>query len=360
MKKAPKQEVMSLVEAAERGDIIATLRAQIREKEGLLRKYREDRGGLIEVARSIAEAVKAVSPYPAHKFKVPEHSSSEIVAVANISDLHVGEVTRPAETGGFGAFNHDIAQARFFSYVDSLIAWVTLNRRSYTIRELRILGIGDYVSGDIHAELKATNEFPLPVQTARSGAMIAEGVRRLAQHFERVVFEGVGADNHGRLQPKPQAKQKATNNMSYLVQALVAAYLSDHKNVKLIQHEDMAPLVDIAGHGVIVTHGDTMKGVLGIPYYGMERAKSREASRRMLSRTAFSYMNIGHWHVPGLISGNIIVNGSLSGTTEFDHSCGRHSDPCQVSYLMHPVHGMFNFTAWRFPVRKDETDAWRK
>ena len=54
------------------------------------------------------------------------------------------------------------------------------------------------------------------------------------------------------------------------------------------------------------------------------------------SRTTFSTL------VASFIEGMTIVNGSLSGTSEFDHSCGRHASPCQVAYLMHGKHGLFN------------------
>src|SRR6266581_4307027 len=60
----------------------------------------------------------------------------------------------------------------------------------------------------------------------------------------------------------------------------------------------------------------------------------------------FDYMSVGHWHVPGVVSGNILINGSLSGTDEFDHGCGRHAPPAQVSFLVHPKHKIFGWTAW--------------
>jgi hypothetical protein len=55
------------------------------------------------------------------------------------------------------------------------------------------------------------------------------------------------------------------------------------------------------------------------------------------------------------------MNGSLSGTTEFDHSCGRHAAPAQTSFLVHPKYGIFDFVPWTFKVNEeDETDIRRK
>lgn len=340
-------------------DTVATLRAQVREKERIIAKYRESHGGQIELAREICSAVKAVEPYPRTQLRIKNTSTSEVPLLINMSDWHVGEMTRPAETGGMGAYNFAIAEKRAANYTENILAFTEVQRRAYNIKDAHIFGIGDYISGSIHQELLVTNEFPLPVQTAKAGWLIAESIRRLASHFDRVIFHGVGADNHGRLQSKPQAKQKAANNMSYLVHSLIEAYLTNHKNVKVIQYEDMRPIVEVASHPCVVMHGDTIRAVMSIPYYGMAREKGREAVRQMLNKKNFDYIFMGHWHVPAIVEEIIYVNGSLSGTSEWDHSCGRFAKPAQVTMLMHPKWGEFGRIAWRFEIEQEETDARR-
>lgn len=353
----------ALAQEKHESDLHATiehLRAQIAEHRATIQRYQKSRGGLIELSREICTAVKALEPPRFVPYRPSDPSKSEVAVVANLSDLHIGEIIRPAETGGFGAFNYEIAKKRMGAYFQNLVSWVELNRRAYNIPDLHIFAIGDYVSGDIHGELLKTNEFPLPGQTARAGELIAVFVRDAAARFRHVHFHGVGADNHGRLQPKPQAKQKAANNMSYLVHALVEAYCSKVKNVTVVQYEDMKPVIEVASHRFLVEHGDNYKAQFNIAYYGIERGRGREATRRMLTGDKFHYMNLGHWHVPGIVSGNVIMNGSLSGTTEYDHASGRHAIPSQVSFLVHPRWGLFNFTAWKFEVEREETDGRRK
>jgi hypothetical protein len=361
--KAAAEHAAELNAAQHESDLNATiehLRAQVAEHRATIQRYQKSRGGLIEVAREICTAVKALEPPKFVPYKPGDPSRSEVAVVANISDLHIGEIIRPVETGGFGAFNYEIAKARMATYRDNLLSWTALNRRAYNIPDLHVFAIGDYVSGDIHAELLKTNEFPLPGQTARAGELIAAFVRDVAARFRKVYFHGVGADNHGRLQPKPQAKQKAANNMSYLVHALVEAYSSKIPNVAVTQYEDMKPVIEVANHRFLVEHGDNYKAQFNIAYYGIERGRGREATRRMLTGDKFHYMNLGHWHVPGVISGNVIMNGSLSGSTEYDHAAGRHAAPSQISYLVHPRWGMYNWVAWKFAVESEETDARRK
>jgi hypothetical protein len=352
-------DVLTAVDQQADKDVITNLRARVREHENTISNYQKSRGGLIDLAHEIAEAVTAVTPFP-REYKVPKHVASYPIAAAlNLSDLHIGEMIRPSETEGFGAFNYKIAEKRMFKLAEKIVEWVEMHRKTFHIPVLYIFGIGDYVSGDIHQELLVTNEFPLPVQTAKAGHLIGEFLRRLSPHFERIEFVGVGADNHGRLVKKPQAKQKAANNMSYLVHTIAQAYVANHKNISFELPESQKHLKRVAEHDFLIEHGDGIKAVLGIPYYGIERLRGREAARRMKTKKGFDYQVLGHWHVPAIVAGNIIMNGSLSGTTEFDHISGRHADPAQTSFLVHPKYGYFDFTAWRFAVEQEETDARR-
>jgi len=51
----------------------------------------------------------------------------------------------------------------------------------------------------------------------------------MAPHFEEVHLIEVAPDNHGRLQPKPQFKQKAQNSMSFITYSMANALLRGHK-----------------------------------------------------------------------------------------------------------------------------------
>lgn len=67
----------------------------------------------------------------------------------------------------------------------------------------------------------------------------------------------------------------------------------------------------------------------------------------MSNGKAFDYIAIGHFHVPG-ITESIVVNGSLSGTTELDHGLGRQSPPSQVMFMINPSKKvLFGYTPWQ-------------
>jgi DNA repair exonuclease SbcCD nuclease subunit len=97
---------------------------------------------------------------------------------------------------------------------------------------------------------------------------------------------------------------------------------------------------------------------------GMMRQAGKEANKhmRMLmekqrvefdkihAEYGFDYVTLGHFHVPNIIDNQIIVNGSLSGTSEFDEGVGRYAKPAQVSFMVHPKFGYFDYTPWHTSV----------
>lgn len=328
-------------------DIVKHLQKQIRLLERDRAKLHEKLGNLDEFAARCAAAIVAAPPFPRFTYKHARAQGVEVVANIDFSDWHIGEVIRANETDGFNRYNYRIAEARIFGIVNDFLKWVDVQRRVYVIQECRITGKGDYISGDIHYELSATNEFPVPEQTVRAGKLLGEVIRRIASHFERVQVDAVGADNHGRLTRKPQAKQKTSNNMSFIVHEMARVETGACRNVKWNIATGMKLLTRLAGWPFLIEHGDTIKSWAGFPYYGLGRLIGREATRRMTTGKGFQYLSIGHFHVPAFVEGRTLVNGSLSGTSEFDHSCGRHAAPSQLAFLVHPKHGVFNLVAFR-------------
>ena len=329
--------------------IVQHLRDEVKRVQKDNSRLRKQRGFLEEMTEQVTAAITAIDPVELTYKEVSSKTHSPVSAVLQLSDWHIGEVIAADETEGFGRFNWDIAQERVGFIADKFLDQITMFRASFDIPNLYIFGIGDFVSGDIHSELLKTNEFPLPVQAAKAGFLLGEMVAKLAPHFKQIVLVEVGADNHGRLQPKPQFKQKSANNMSFLVYTIANARLAALTNVTTVFPMGLRHIVDVGGIKFMVEHGDTIKSWQGIPYMGMSRHMLKEGFKRMGTLQGFDYVSLGHFHVPSIVEGKIIINGSLSGTSEFDHGCGRHAEPAQVSFLCHPKWGAFAWTAWKTP-----------
>lgn len=323
------------------------LRAQNQRLTKQLKAFHKDRGKYVEMIEDLKTAVVACPPFP--RRELAEHNPTNAVmgAVLKVSDWQIGEVINPRETEGFGKFNYAIARRRVFQLTEKVIDWVKMHRKSgFDIPDLHIFSEADLVSGNIHYELEVTNEFPVTDAAAKAGLLFGEMVAQFAPHFTKVHLWEMNADNHGRLTRKSQAKQGAINNYSYLAHIIGNQYLHAHDNIEIHMSEGVKLLANVVGKKFLISHGHEVMGVMGIPYYGMERSRAREAVKRTHTNKGFDYMSIGHWHVPAIIGRNILVNGSLPGTTEYDHMAGRHCAPAQVSFMVHPKYGLFNWTAW--------------
>ena len=216
----------------------------------------------------------------------------------------------------------------------------------YYIPRLHILGTGDYISGDIHEELKVTNAYPTPVQSVRAGYDIGAFVATLAPHFEQVTGDFITLDNHGRMTRKNQAAEGGENNWGYVVAHIIQQHVARLSNVKINIHAKASALVHVGPEKYLLFHGHQIKGWAGLPYYGFDRRVAMEAIKRMgVPEAVFTKMVMGHFHV-AVDSPQWIIGGSLSGTNPFDHACGRHSQAHQTSWLVHEKHGQFGFTRW--------------
>lgn len=317
------------------------LQAKVNSLTSQLTKLIRKEEKIKEYVDEVVEAVEALDPLPPITFAKPVKTKTPITAVIHLTDWHVGEYINPKEVEGWNGFSWEKAQDRVLGQlVPGYLRWLDTQRTGYTINDIHVVASGDFVSGDIHDELRRTNEFPVPVQTAKAGHLLGSVLRELAPHCDRLLVTEIGADNHSRLVQKPQAKQKASNSMGYLVYEIANAECEKLTNVTIDRPDGMKHLFNIGNFPFLGEHGDTVKSWMGVPWYGMEREKAREATRRMFDNRGFKYLIMGHWHMP--FFGPYIIGGCLSGTSEYDHSCGRLSPPAQTGFLV-GKRGAFGF-----------------
>ncbi len=324
------------------------LHKKVEELERNISKLNEQLGSKREFEAQLISAVQASDPFPKFHYTAPHNGHTPIMPVLNLSDWQTGEVIKKNETEGFGEYNFTIQQRRIFSIAKDFLQGVEINRKFYTIEDCTLNELGDFVSGDIHEELLRTNEFPLPVQAAKAGLLLGEVHRIIAPHFKNVIVNQVSSDNHGRLVRKPQAKQSGTNNMNYLVYCIANSSSDKCNNIHINATEGMKLLTTINGKKFLLEHGNSIRGgQMGIPFYGFARMRGKEAGRRMNTNKGFDYWQFGHFHSPTVLEKYTLVNGSLSGTSEYDHAAGRFAEPCQVAYLVNPTHGIFDWTPFQ-------------
>lgn len=321
------------------------LRARIRELEGQHITARKATGEALELMHSLNEAIQSVKPSPM-VYKKQAKPSSPCTHVLQLTDLHYGSVVERDEVDGLNAYSPEIAEERLEILTNSIIAKTETQRHGYNVPNLHIIGTGDYISGGIHQELLVTNAFPEPVQTVKCGYALGAMFATFAAHFEQVTVDLVTLDNHGRLTKKPQAAQGGLNNWGYVVGEIARQYVKNVDNVDVNIHTKPSALITVGPERYLAFHGHQIKGWAGKPYYGFDRRAAMEAIKAMgIPERAFTKLLLGHFH-HGMNGDTWILGGSLSGTDAFDHSCGRHSNPHQTSWFVHPAHGEFDWTRW--------------
>lgn len=330
---------------------IRALREQNRRLVERIDELRLGEGQIQMICEEIKELVQVMEPpAPVLRSSASKKVESPCTAVLHLTDWHYGEYQDPNEIEGFGKFNRLVAKDRLFNQLlPRFLNWVEVKRSNYIVDDCVIPVTGDLISGDIHHELQVTNEIPSPVQAVEVGYILGNLIGLLAGKFASVRVEFITADNHSRLVSKPQAKEAGFNTYNFIVGSIVSERVKEIKNVQFDLYPMIQKIVKIENTSYLCTHGDSIQGWAGFPYYGIDRKAGKEAIRRMqknLDELRFDKILLGHFHAP-LVSPWWMIGGSLSGTSTYDHKYGRYSPPIQTAWMVHPKYGEFDWLGFR-------------
>ena len=325
---------------------LASAQATIRALRRQVHEAQQAHGKALEFNDDLAAALTALPALkrPA-RHKAPA-KGADVAMVVCLGDWHIGERIDAVAMEGFNAYSLFIAQRRLNLLIEKALAWLEVTRKGYRIDRCYVLGLGDMIQGEIHDEYVATNEFPIPEQTAKAGQLLAKVLAELCGAFAEVRCDLIGADNHGRLTKRIQSKEAARNSYNYLAYEIAYAILRDQKNLRIAYHHPLKAQIDIEGRSVLIEHGHSTRSWMGIPFYGIERAAGREARKRLTKGRPYQLHIMGHWHGPGELPG-LMLNGALKGADEYDAMQGRYAEPSQTTFLFHRRHGMFSRIPWR-------------
>jgi len=330
------------------------LHREISEKDSALKEYRKEHGKLEVFFNRVIDCIEPIEPLESVFERIYRRSKksnkTEIIPVMHNTDAHMGAVQGADEIEHFNEFSPEICDKRILGFTGGFIDWIHLHRGPYNIRRCSAIFTGDLVSGDIHDNLRVTNAFPVPVQIVRSAQVYAKQLALLAPYFETVTVDFLTEDNHSRLTKKPQAKEAGINSYGYLIAKMIEAYIQKLPNVTFNIHAQHEKVIRVSERNYLITHGHGIRAWMGIPWYGIERRTARESTARqnlimndlsIAKEIGFNKIVHGHFHTP-FDTPLFSCGGSVSGTDAYDHQCGRHSEPSQSAWMVHPKWGEFN------------------
>lgn len=259
--------------------------------------------------------------------------------VAHMSDTHIGVIIKEATMGGVNNFNPKVAARRFAYYFKTLAQYKTHHRKE---SDLVLVLNGDIIAGVIHGTdtaniLSSANQHRVALN------ILSQAIAFISQYFGKVsvVCE---SGNHGRFMHKMnkgrQTEEKWDSFETILYLSLEQRFC-EYKNVKFVITPTPYTLMEIQGHKVLITHGDTVLNVGQVGKSINVASITEQVNSISASVGKIDLVLVGHVHKSAYVildnGTHLVINGTLSGTDEFAQSIGILSNnPIQQIFEMTP------------------------
>lgn len=338
-------------------DVVSELQHRLRTAETQLAAYKNEEL-TTKYVRSKIMGLAEETPTPP-KWVVENKLAKKSPGVPTLlcSDWHWGEVIAPNQVGGVNEYNLDIAHQRARRLIERTVDLLNNHMVNPKYPGIVFALGGDMLSGDIHDELRETNDIPLIPAVVDLYGVLIWCIETLAEKFERVFVPAV-TGNHGRNTKKIQAKNRAHTSFDWLVYILLEKYFLKDKRVSFLIPEGADAYYRVFNHRYLLTHGDQFRGGDGmIGALGpIIRGDHKKRSRNNQVGMGYDTMLLGHWHQ--LIQMNrLVVNGSLCGYNEYAYQGNfPFEEPKQGLWITHPEHGI----TFSIPVHVGEGKQFEK
>lgn len=308
--------------------------ARLALRQGRTEDIREQR--VIDAIRGAIEARKPLYR-PARRRTAKLHPHTFLLLW---SDVHAGEVVKADEVGGTNSYDWPIMLARQRELFDAVASYA--EHRNYDVERLVVAGLGDVLAGNIHAELRETNELPLAEATVQAGLDFADWLEQFLEIFTSIHFAGV-IGNHGRETHKPQAKRKYSN-ADWVTYQIMRQRLSKNAAVTFDIPKSSRHPLKVYDSQCLLFHGDGVgpSAMVGVPWGGIIRYVGRLRNQYAGMGLAVDHFLCGHFHEANAVSAKrVFVNGSVVGASEYSlERFGEASPPEQLLLTFNRNHGL--------------------
>jgi hypothetical protein len=261
-----------------------------------------------------------------------------------VSDTHYGEVVSLSEMNGFNAYNMDIAELRTQALFERFITIPAEYLKGVEYDGFILALNGDIVSGDIHDELRQTNQLSTYATVQAVLPWLATGIKQLLEVYPKVhVVSAPG--NHGRDSHKPRHKKRSEHNADTHIAQLLRWRLEDEKRLTFDIPASFDVKFSVYDSHFSMEHGDNYRsnsdsiiGSLG----PVKRGTYKKRTQAQIEGTPFQYNLVSHFHqYVAAQNQGFIMNGSLKGYDEYARSGGFiPEDPQQALMLVTPENGI--------------------
>lgn len=290
----------------------------------------------------------AATPLSPPDWLLPQASEpGEAVIGLLLTDVHCGEVVKSEEIVGLGAYDVPTCRRRLRRYFAAACEVGLRWGSDCQIKGAVLFLGGDLVSGDIHEELRLTNELTSTEQVVAVAEEITSGINHLADTYGHVYVVSVGG-NHGRTTTKPMYKMYARTNYDTLVARIIKNEFRNYRSVSgdivFDIPNSMDALVPVLGKTIFINHGNNLGTGGGMGFAGpglpIIRGAKRVELQQFYAKRTFDFMLSGHFHTT-LNHPQGLANGSVIGYSEYGNGLRCALEPPQQwLFLVHKKWGL--------------------
>lgn len=303
-------------ELDEKRDELYKQQVKTRDK---LREYRADlrnEARLDNLKDVFVECAEIMSRECPIKLDVNPTTDGNRVGVLGLADWHVGEVV----DNFLNTYNLDIFKERMAKLTVDVIAYCD----AMNVSTLKVLNLGDLISGDIHISTRVNNEESIVEQIFHVTEALALMLSEFAKNIESVEFYSV-TDNHSRMNPN-KTEHIEKESFARFIPWYLEPRLKDIKNVKIVENringvvEYDIGMFDIFHEKALFSHGHN------------DRLPSIVQNLTLMTRTFPIAVFTGHLHrnyedeVHGI---DLIMSPSGIGAGNYSNSIRKSSMPRQ-------------------------------
>jgi len=312
------------------------LRATVAEQDEEIKRLRQTLG--------LHEALDAAKMDPPvwlrEKRKGGGHRAIPSLA---LSDVHRDEMVKPEQIDGLNKHNTAISDLRVRKGFEGCVRVCRDYIKGMDYEGIQLFLPGDMISGSIHEELKETNEVTVAESVVGMVEPLEAGINLLAAEFGKVHVTCV-VGNHGRTTRKPIAKNRAQDNMDWLIYKIVEREMRGRANVTMDISEGADAYVTLYGTRYVLTHGDQFRGGGGIAgiLSPLLLGSHRKTRRAATAGKPYDVMVFGHFHQSlWFPTKGLIGVGCTVGYDEYAFVNNMEPEPPQCAlWLTSPEHGI--------------------
>lgn len=260
--------------------------------------------------------------------------TSESAAVVVWSDHHSEERVLPGQVGGRNEHNLEINERRFQQLVHGTMAWFNIESAKTTIKSLTVALIGDFITGNIHADLAEANLLAPTQAIYRVQNQLIGGLQYLHDNTApdvKIIVVCHGG-NHGRMTKDQRIATETGNSLEQYMFYTIRDFFKDDPRFEFIIATGYHTFVTYFDRFVVrYHHGHQINyqgGVGGITI-PVNKAIAQWNKARPVNLDVF-----GHFHTR-FDGGNFICNGSLIGYNAYAVSIkASYEKPSQTFFLI--------------------------